>query len=255
MDYDTYDKDAIGGKIRSGYPIYRFTRANISYLLERADIRNVTSDASRSIKELEGNNLQSSVTTSVTYDSRNSRMTPTDGSNHTLLFEYSGLGGDIGFTKIVGDTGWYFPFYWETSFFAHARGGWVREAANKILPDYEKFYLGGIRSVRGYDWHDISTRDAQGIKIGGEKMAQINFEYIFPLLKKAGITGVVFFDAGNVYASDETYDITDLYAGAGGGIRWNSPMGPIRLEWGYPINPDPGMRDTGRWEFGMGGSF
>ena len=255
MDYDTYDKDSIGGSVRFGYPIYRFTRANVSYLLERADIRNVTSDASRSIKELEGNNIQSSVTTSLTFDSRNSRMTPTDGSNHTLLFEYSGLGGDIGFTKIVGDTGWYFPLFWETSFFAHARGGWVREASNKILPDYEKFYLGGIRSVRGYDWQDISIRDADGIKIGGEKMAQVNFEYIFPLLKKAGVTGVVFFDAGNVYASDEVYDITDLFAGAGGGIRWNSPMGPIRLEWGYPINPDPGMRDTGRWEFGMGGSF
>ncbi len=254
-DYDTYDKDSIGGRIRLGYPIYRYTRANVQYHLEQADIRNVTSDASRSIQELQGNNIQSSITTSVVYDSRNNRFNPTDGSNHILAFEYAGLGGDIGFTKIVGSTGWYFPLFWETAFFTHAKAGWVREASNKILPDYEKFYMGGIKTVRGYDFQDISLRDADDAKIGGEKSLQFNVEYTFPLLKKAGVTGVVFFDAGNVYASNENYDITDLFAGAGGGIRWNSPMGPIRLEWGYPINPDPGMNDTGRWEFGMGGSF
>ncbi len=255
FDYDTYDKDSIGGNIRFGYPIYRYTRANIQYQLEQADIRNVTADASRSVKELEGENIQSSVTTWVTYDSRNNRFNPTEGSIHNLSFEYAGLGGDIGFSKIIGSIGHYFPLFWETAFFSHGRMGWVREASGKILPDYEKFYMGGIRTVRGYDFQDISLYDEDGAKIGGEKMLQFNFEYTFPILKQYGIIGVAFFDAGNVYASDENYDITSLYAGAGGGIRWNSPMGPIRLEWGYPINPDPGMNDKGRWEFGMGGSF
>jgi len=255
MDYDTYDKDAIGGNIRLGYPVYRYTRAYIQYHLERADIRNVTDDAAISVKELEGINLESSVTTSIDYDSRNRPFNPTEGSNHILAFEYAGLGGDIGYTKITGSTGWYFPLFWETAFFAHAGAGWVREASDKILPDYEKFYLGGIRTVRGYDWHDISLYDQNGAKVGGEKMVQFNFEYTFPLLKKVGMVGLVFFDAGNVYGSGDDYNIFDLYAGAGGGVRWNSPMGPIRLEWGYPLNPGPDMRQTARFEFGMGGSF
>jgi outer membrane protein insertion porin family len=67
--------------------------------------------------------------------------------------------------------------------------------------------------------------------------------------------GVVFPDAGNVSASDDHVALGDLFYGVGGGVRWYSPFGPIRLEWGYPVNPDPDMRQTGRWEFGMGGAF
>jgi outer membrane protein insertion porin family len=254
-DYDTYDKDAQGGMLRFGYPIYDFTRVYLSYRFERADIRNVTSDAARSIRELEGFNIQSSMSASVQYDSRDRVFNPTEGADHSLTVEYAGLGGDIGFLKLIGDTGWYIPLFWETVGFVHGRAGVVRESADKILPDYEKFYMGGIRTLRGYDWQDISLLDEEGAKIGGEKFVQFNLEYIFPLVKKAGLSGVAFFDTGNVYASDEEMDLGSLFMSAGGGVRWYSPIGPIRLEWGYPLNPDEGMRNTGRWEFSMGGSF
>ena len=254
-DWQTYEKNSLGGVVRFGYPIYDFTRANISYALDRADIRNIDADAPKSIKELAGINIASTIGTSVRYDSRNRAFNPEEGSDHSLNFEFAGLGGDIGFTKIVGETGWYFPLFWETVGFVHGRGGYVREISGKILPDYDKFYLGGINSLRGYDWLDISLIDEDGAKIGGEKFIQFNLEYIFPIVKKAGLSGVAFFDSGNVYASSENVDFGDLFISAGGGIRWFSPMGPIRLEWGYPINPDPGMRDTGRFEFAMGGAF
>lgn len=116
------------------------------------------------------------------------------------------------------------------------------------------FIWGGINTVRGYDWRDIALRDVSGAKVGGEKHLQLNFEYIFPIYKKAGLMGVVFTDMGNVFASDQTYEF-DFFYGAGGGVRWFSPLGPIRIEWGYPLNPDPDMRQTGRFEFGMGGAF
>ena len=253
-DYETYEKDSVGGALRLGYPIYDYTTAFLSYRLARSDIRNITSDAANSIKELAGINIESTISTSVRYDSKDRAFNPTKGSDHDIDFTFAGLGGDIGYTKIVGNTGWYIPLFWETVGFVHGKGGWVREATNKILPDWDKFYLGGINSLRGYDFRDISLIDENGAKVGGEKFIQFNFEYIFPLVKKAGLSGVVFFDTGDVYASNEDIDF-DLYQSFGAGVRWFSPIGPIRIEYGYPINPDPGMRDTGRWEFAMGGSF
>jgi outer membrane protein insertion porin family len=254
-DWDTYVKDSIGGGVRFGYPVYNYTRAYLSYNFDRADIRDITNDAPRSIKELEGINITSSITGRLRYDSRDRIFLPTRGSDHNGTVEYAGLGGDVGFVKLLGSTGWYFPLFWGTTGFVHGAGGWVRESSGKVLPDYEKFYLGGINTVRGYDWRDISLRDEDGAQIGGEKYVQFNLEYIFPIYKKAGLMGVAFGDSGNVYDSDEQVDLGDLFYSAGGGIRWYSPVGPIRLEWGYPINPDEEMRQKGRFEFSMGGAF
>jgi outer membrane protein insertion porin family len=79
-----------------------------------------------------------------------------------------------------------------------------------------------------------------------------NVEYLFPIVKKGGLRGVFFYDAGNVY--DNRWDANDIKQDVGAGIRWLSPMGPMRLEWAYVINPLPG-EDSSNWEFSMGGGF
>ncbi|MBW1961874.1 MAG: outer membrane protein assembly factor BamA [Deltaproteobacteria bacterium] len=254
-DWDLYVKDSIGGAVRLGYPLFNYTRGFLTYNFDRADIRDITDDAPVSIKELVGINITSSITGRMRYDSRDKIFLPTQGSDHSAAIEYAGLGGDVGFVKLTGNTGWYIPLFLGTTGFVHGAGGWVQESTGKVLPDYEKFFLGGINTVRGYDWRDIALKDPDGAKIGGEKFVQFNLEYIFPIYKKAGLMGLVFSDAGNVYASDEDVDLGDLFYGVGGGIRWYSPMGPIRLEWGYPVNPDDDMRQKGRFEFSMGGAF
>jgi outer membrane protein insertion porin family len=170
------------------------------------------------------------------------------------MFEFAGIGGDIAFLKYEGELGFYIPLFWKTTGFIHGKGGHVKELSGGILPDYEKYYLGGINSVRGFEWRSISAFDNEGNPIGGNSMVQFNLEYIVPLLEKTGLVGVVFFDAGNVYGSDETIDLKDLRTSAGGGIRWYSPMGPIRLEYGYILDREPGEK-KGSWEFSMGAAF
>jgi outer membrane protein insertion porin family len=125
--------------------------------------------------------------------------------------------------------------------------------SGKILPDYERFYLGGISSVRGFDWREISPVNVNNIKIGGTEFVQFNVEYLFPIIKESGLVGLFFYDAGNSWANGGTSD-PGLRDSAGFGIRWFSPMGPLRLERGYILNPKPG-EGAGRWEFSMGGSF
>jgi len=254
-DYDEYDKDAIGFRMRFGYRIFDYTRASIGYNYEIADIRNIDADASNDIKELEGENTLSSVTAGLRYDSRDKIFNPTRGSVHRLTAEYAGLGGDFNYNKAVLDTGWYFPLLWETVGFIHGRTGYAGEHSGGFLPDYEKFYLGGINSMRGFEWQGIHLEDENGAAIGGDKFVQINLEFIVPLFKKAGLMGVLFYDMGNVYDKDDNIELGSLREGAGFGFRWYSPIGPIRIENGYILDPRPGEDRNGRWEFSMGSAF
>jgi len=250
-DYDEYDRDSRGGALRFGYPVFDYTRAYIQYAYDVSTIDNVT-EAFKSVIA-EGEFVESSVSTSLVYDSRNRRFNPTEGSKHRLTLEYAGIGGDIGFTKVTAETGWYFPLFWKTVGFLHGETGYVTRNAGKILPDYERFYLGGINSLRGFDWRDVSPLNDEGIAIGGEKYVQFNVEYLVPLLMEQGLVGLVFYDTGNAYA-EGPIKLDEMRESWGYGIRWYSPMGPLRLERGHILDRKED-EDSSRWEFSIGGSF
>ena len=254
-DYTSYDKDSKGGGVRFGYPVYDYTRAYLSYAFDIGEIENVDADASESIKALEGSNITSSVSVTLQYDSRDRAFNPTEGGDHSLTIEYAGVGGDIAFTKYTLESGFYYPLFWGTVGFLHGRSGYVKENDGGSLPDYERFYLGGMNSLRGFEWQDIHSLDPDGAEIGGNKFIQFNVEYLVPLIKKAGLVGLVFFDTGSVYNNDEDVDFNQMRESAGFGFRWYSPMGPIRIENGYILDPKEGERTSGRWEFTMGGAF
>ncbi len=254
-DYDTYDKDSKGAGLRFGYLIMDYTRMYLSYDYDIGDIRNITDDASSTIKELEGTNIKSSISTALSYDSRDRTFNPTEGADHSISLEYAGVGGDIGFTKLQAELGQYIPLFWDTVGFLHAKSGYVRENSGGILPDYDRFYLGGINSMRGFPWRGIHATDEDGAEIGGDKYIQVNVEYLIPLIKQANVMGVLFFDTGNVYDNHEPYDVGELRQSAGFGFRWYSPMGPIRIENGYILDPKEGESRSGRWEFTMGAAF
>ncbi len=254
-EYDDYDRDSKGGTLQLGYPVYDFTRVYLSYTYDIADITDIEEDAAKSIKELEGTNVTSSVSTMLTYDSRDRLFNTTEGQNHSVTVEYAGLGGDIGFTKYTGKVGWYIPLFLGTVGFLHGEAGYVAENGNGILPDYERFYLGGINSLRGFDFQDICVRDDEGDEIGGDKYVQFNLEYMFPLVKQAGVSGVIFYDTGNVYGVNQSIDLGNLRKSAGVGIRWYSPVGPIRIEYGYILDRKEDDTRSGRVEFSMGTGF
>ena len=260
-EYDTYDRNSTGGGLGFSYPVYDFTRASIFYRYDLADISDVRFDASDNIKDLEGENATSSITSALSYDSRDRAFNTTQGQNHRLSYTYAGLGGDIGFHKVVGELGWYIPVYKGLVTFLHGESGYLREIEGYTLPDYEKFYLGGMNSVRGFDWQGINIKsiNSDGVisEEGGEKYVQFNFELTYPLFEDLGIVGVVFYDTGNVFGPDDSIDLGNLRQAAGYGIRWYSPIGPIRIEGGYILDPMKEFGETSKvnWEFSMGGAF
>ena len=174
---------------------------------------------------------------------------------HNISYEFAGLGGNVGFNKIIAETGWYFPLVWKTIGVLHAKGGYAKEIKGKTLPDYEKFYMVGIDALRGFERDDLSPRDEDGNEIGGNKFVQFNTEIRIPLVPTAGVYGVTFFDTGDIYGNDEDIELDNLRESAGLGVRWLSPMGPVRLEYGWILDPKQTDSASGSWEFSMASAF
>lgn len=258
-EFEDYTKESRGFAVRFGYPIWEKWRASLGYGYDKTDLSDISPGASRIILESQAIEVTSSVRVSFVRDTRDRFHGTSKGSRHNLSIKYAGglLGGDSAFTKLEGSTLWWFPlsWAWDTTFHLKGAAGYVIENENNRLPVYEKFYLGGLRTVRGFDHAHISPRDpATGERIGGTKMWYMNSEWIFPLVKEAGLTGVIFFDAGNVYRDTDNWDINDLKKSVGLGFRWMSPMGPLRLEWGYNLDPELD-EEQGVWDFSIGGAF
>ncbi|MBU0947052.1 MAG: outer membrane protein assembly factor BamA [Proteobacteria bacterium] len=256
-EYDDYDKDSKGGALRFGYPLWEKWHGYGSYSYTDTTLSDVSEYASQIIIDSMDINVTSAVKVGLVRDSRDRITNPSEGSQNSVSVKYAGgpFAGDAEFTKLEAFSSWYFPLPWTTVFHFKLAGGQVWENETGKLPVYERFYLGGINTIRGFEYAMVSPIDSEtGDRIGGDKMWYSNIEYIFPILTEAGIQGVVFLDAGKVFADDEDWSGDSYNKAAGLEMRWMSPMGPLRLVWGYNLDPSDD-EDQSVWDFSIGGSF
>lgn len=257
-DYDDYDKRTIGGQLSASYPLGEYTRSTLAYRLENYEVTDVDDDANYRIKTIEGNNWASVLSLSTKRDTTDRPVYPLNGTITKLDFELGGgpLQGDDDFFKSTLSYSQYYQLFGEHVFHFRGKVGYVAEITDDPIPVFERFQIGGINSVRGYESGHIAPRDdSTNDIIGGNKMAFVNVEYIFPLLIDMGIKGVVFFDAGNAWLEDD-WDLGEIKKGVGGGIRWNSPFGPLRIEYGYGLDEIEGEDDDRHQiEFTVGTPF
>lgn len=268
-DYIDYDKDTVGGKLRLGYPIGEYSRATLSYRLDNFNIKNVSADAAREIRDEADKHWASVAGLLLNRDTTNRAFNPNKGNNTSINLEYGGgpLGGDDNFIKPVFDYNYYHDLFWKTIFHFHGQLGFTfRNLGGEEVPTFERFYLGGLNSVRGYKERYLSPRDPDsGDRVGGSKELFFNVENIFPIQESLGLHGVLFFDAGNSWSDDRFFfDQTNasvgdvpggLFKSYGGGIRWLSPLGPLRVEYGIPLDELKDSNKSGRIEFSMGATF
>jgi outer membrane protein insertion porin family len=256
-EYDDYTKESKGGGIRIGYPIFGKWRVYGNYSFTDTDLSDVQPTASRIIRDSVDLHITSAIKFSLVRDTRNRLYVASEGSRNVVSVKYGGgpLGGDAQFTKVEGSSGWYFPIPFKSVFHIEGSVGQVFENEPDKLPVYERFYLGGLSSVRGFEFGKISPLD-NGDRIGGDKMWYTNTEVIFPLLETQGLHGLVFYDAGQVMNDDENWgDATDNIKNAVGvGIQWLSPMGPLSVVWGFNLDPRDDEDDS-VWDFSVGGTF
>ncbi|MFO7911198.1 MAG: outer membrane protein assembly factor BamA, partial [Desulfotignum sp.] len=257
-EFEHYERNAIGLTLRSAYrQLWDYTTIGIEYNVEDFEVENVETAFTN---VTEGNFFTSSIKPYISYDSRNHYFLPTRGIFSKFSVQYAGefLGGDIDYTRYIAEAGFWKPLFWKFTGAFHVEGGYLDDRTNgQIDLDWERFYLGGINSVRGFDKYDISTQDkGDPILRGGEKYIQFNLELIFPIQEDMGVAGVLFYDRGDVYRISEDIDLTDQFSSIGFELRWNSPMGPIRLAYGIVVEGKDVM-DTGdgQFDFSIGAFF
>lgn len=257
-EFEHYDRNAIGLTLRSSYrQLWDYTTIGIEYNIEDFEVEKVEKAYTN---VTEGDFFTSSIKPYISYDSRNHYFLPTRGIFSKFSVQYAGefLGGDIDYTRYIAEAGFWKPLFWKFTGAFHVEGGYLDDRTNgEIDLDWERFYLGGINSVRGFDKYDISTQDKNDpILRGGEKYLQFNFELIFPIQADMGVAGVLFYDRGDVYRVSEDFDLADQFSTIGFELRWNSPMGPIRLAYGIVVEGKD-VQDTGdgQFDFSIGAFF
>ena len=271
-EYTDYTKASTGGAIRFGYKFWDKWNAYWGYGYEHNELSDILPGASRLITDSMHLKVNSYVRLGVTRDTRNNRLDPTKGSYQDIGIKHGGgwLGGDTAYSRLELSSTWFFPWedipmlkdtrsVWlnDTTFRFKGAMGYIRENESGRLPIYEKFFLGGLRTMRGFETATVSPRDpdpSNNDRIGGDRMWYINSEWIFPLVKDIGLKGLIFFDAGNAYSSDQGWSLDEIKSSVGLGFRWLSPMGPLRLEWGFNLDPEED-EDNSVWDFSIGGFF
>lgn len=284
MEYDDFDSDNKGLSLSLGILPFKGKedwRLNFQYGYAKTDISNlsgyITTDPNDPTKIItvydvdydiyqaaeDSPIITSDITSILSRDTVDDRFYPMQGSINSLSLQLAGLGGEK-FYKTVIDSRWYFPYKWGTAFMARGSAGYARGYGGDEVPVFERFYLGGLDSLRGFEQRTVgpegdSTQVSDTVMLtgdtctGGEQMMFFNLEYLFPVIKAAKIRGLVFFDMGNAYGKDESFDF-DFRRSIGAGIRWNSPFGPLRVEWGVNLDPEDD-EDRSQFEFSAGTGF
>ncbi len=268
QQYDDFARGATGGDITWGYWITTELLASISYKLEQVEVtRGGIRGRSPPLANLFDAGRTSSLRLSLIYDSRDNRMFPTDGWHLTGSAEHAAtyLGSQNEFTKLLFKGNRYFPLWLGMVLRLNATAGWVFSERPQGVPIFERFFVGGIFDVRGFRRFSLGPRLQTGCERspdsvmcpfnkGGNKQLIFNAEVEFPIFAPVGIRGVVFLDAGNAFNDGDHFDLLGLRTSWGFGIRWWSPMGPLRFEWGFPFRPKPG-EDRYVFEFTIGSAF
>jgi len=254
-EYDSYELDTYGFGLTFGYPLWEKIVGYVGYSFSSNDIiiKDLTT-APANIKKQEGERTTSAVTLSFVRDTTDDAMLPTKGTRANVSVMYAGLGGDVKLVKYSAGLSAYFPLFWDMVFITKGRMGYIQNLDDSIdrIPIYEKYVLGGITTIRGMRYIGPINGGTSDVE-GGTTMMLFNLELVFPLIKNAGMMGAVFYDAGNAWNYGGAYKFDDLRQSVGAGIRWYSPIGPLRLEYGYPIdNKGLSGNDGGRWEFTIG---
>lgn len=226
-----------------------------TYKLEGVDVRagGLKGVGDVPVANLNQVGITSSLALTAAFDNRDDRMFPTKGNVSSLSVEWSGseLGSDFDYVRINAKSRQYFPIGWGIIGKVAASWGYILSPKDRPLPIFERFQVGGIFTVRGFERASLgpsiavgSARDPNAspssFKIGGTQQLVLNVEAEFPIFQQIGVRGVVFFDAGNAYDDGQWPNPLKMRPAAGFGIRWWSPIGPLRFEWGFPLQRQAG---------------
>jgi outer membrane protein insertion porin family len=283
QDYFGFIRTAAGGTAGLGYYLIQDEMSlNVGYTFESVYVEAGRTTAGQvSLANQFRSGTTSALRLSWNWDRRNNRLFPSQGwlSFASIETAPAFLGGTFNFNRYTAYQRVYFPLPLGAVFKMNLQVGYMQELDPKNpIPSSELYFLGGINSVRGYPIRQLTPNTIIGTSttpdatittfgVGGDKQLVFNAELEFPLLEKVGIRGVIFYDAGNAFAKgkfffEQSQDVNNqslvlplgLYHSIGFGVRWFSPIGPLRFEWGIPLTRRAADQPI-LFEFTIGNSF
>lgn len=249
LERDYYTEQRQGGYLSIGKPFKRFNRIYLKYKLNKTRLTDVKDNAPSDVvswRKEWGDKyaLESSLEASIVHDTRSPNIfDPERGCKVSLSSQFSGgiLGGDINFYKPTFEGSWYIPSFWKFILCLHTEFGFIE---GKKIPDSSKFYIGGGRTIRGYEERSIHPKTG-----GGDSFFLFNTEYRFPLGK--GLSFGLFLDVGNTWKKGDE-ELLNLFYGTGFGVKFNSPIGPLKFDYAWPL---AGKDRGAQFHFTIGESF
>ncbi len=273
----TYNSDTVGTLVGVSHLLFERVFGDLSYVLEQVKLFDVTASAPPAVIEQSlingGVSATSEFIAALVRDTRDSFTEATRGTRVSLTGTYAGGPFAVGtypnnFYKLISEYSQYWPLPWMSSlpwlsdvkFTGHLRGSMMYGesfSTTPLLPAQERFYLGGQSTVRGFKNFTLGPKDISGSYTGGNKAWFTNAEMYFPISEAAKLRGVIFYDMGQNLNETSSFDqlfTTKPGMGAGMGLRFNSPLGNIALDWGFNLSPQPGQK-TQILYFSAGQSF
>lgn len=248
-----FDRRSYGGSVSIGHRFFDYSSVSLGYEAEQVSAADISSFIPERFRA-NASGLTSLLSLTVNRDTRDNRIYANKGMFNQVKGEVSSpkLKADNDFFRVTGRTQIYRPTIGKLNFKVYGRLGYIKSLNQSVVPLFERFFLGGPNSLRGYFPQSVGPRESvinnQGKPVqfvfGGDKMAVFNFELEYPIFDPAGIRLVSFFDAGNTFAEGGALDLTHMKSDWGFGLRWISPMGPLRFEWGFPIDKNPDEDST-----------
>jgi len=264
-----YDEKVTGGDLRLGKEIFEYLRTDLIYRLDEVDITNINDDASADLKDEYGKNTISSITPSFTFDTRDNVFDAHKGDYVNGAFAFAGgpFSGDKNFWKFSGQASHLTPMPFGAVLEFRGRIGLAEPFSDtNSIPIYERFFAGGAYTIRGYEERKVGPVDpGSNDPLGGASMLVGNIEYTYPLFSFLKVAA--FFDIGNVWQKlgdiGSSKDVNGVSSTGGFksafgiGFRIKTPVGPIMLDYGIPMDKEPGAssRKPGRFHFSASHGF
>ncbi len=259
-DYRDFERAAKGISVGVGRRIKRYFQVRVFQEFSKQDVHNVRGDALFVLSETDRTVVSTGV--GLSWDKRNNYLDPTKGFLLSTAVEYAGLfAGNTEFVKYNATAKSWIPFWKDTYFATKANYGLLHliDAGDDLVVE-ERFFLGGPNTLRGFRYRRVGPRrptDTGGyVIIGGVSQILGSIDFVVPLSKTVGLKAVAFFDIGDSFDKGEfSLNPSDLRKDAGFGLRWISPLGPMKLDIGFPIGER--LRDEEKYEvqFTVGNLF
>ncbi|NQT28422.1 MAG: outer membrane protein assembly factor, partial [Candidatus Omnitrophica bacterium] len=254
-----YKEDIKGGLLRLGREFDDYWKAGLAYRFENVTISDVVSGATTELTDEIGSTNLSSTEAQLSYDSRDNIFSASKGIYVNNIFQVFGgpFGGDRDFIKYFGRVSFYVPAPKESVVELKLRGGFASEFGNtNKIPIYERFFAGGASTVRGYRERKVGPIDKNTEDpVGGDRMIIGNIEYTYPLADF--LKAATFFDIGKVWSGESSsVDESGFMSSIGLGFRVNTPIGPVSVDYGWPLDTEVGEEGKeGRFHFNVSRSF